>query len=150
MTDLHMLSDPVTDFWKCHKKGLKKVIISTCHTDTTHEVEYGVSHPLTPSSSPVTVLSHTVLYIFLDLVPISKRQKNTETKRQNYRKTKLPPLSRGPKGPPSPVHLYQICPRKYADGTPPQPPPPPPRGYIDSYNSLWKIKSIKFGHIKHF
>ena len=36
---------------------------STCHTDTTHVVEYGVSHPLTPSSSPVTtVLYCTVLY----------------------------------------------------------------------------------------
>ena len=34
---------------------------STCHTDTTHGVEYGVSHPLTPSS-PGTVLYCTVLY----------------------------------------------------------------------------------------
>ena len=27
MTDLHILSDPVTDFWKCPKKmGFKKII----------------------------------------------------------------------------------------------------------------------------
>ena len=31
-------------------------------TLTPHRVEYGVSHPLTPSSSPVTVLYCTVLY----------------------------------------------------------------------------------------
>ena len=24
MTDLHILSDPVKDFWKCPKKGFKK------------------------------------------------------------------------------------------------------------------------------
>ena len=27
MTDLHILSDPVTDFWKCPKKGLKKLFV---------------------------------------------------------------------------------------------------------------------------
>ena len=27
MTDLHILSDPVTDFWKCPKKGFKKIIV---------------------------------------------------------------------------------------------------------------------------
>ena len=26
MMDLHILSDPVTDFWKCPKKGLKKLV----------------------------------------------------------------------------------------------------------------------------
>ena len=25
MTDLHILSDPVKDFWKCPKKGVKKL-----------------------------------------------------------------------------------------------------------------------------
>ena len=27
MTDLHILSDPVNDFWKCPKKGFKKNIV---------------------------------------------------------------------------------------------------------------------------
>ena len=26
MTDLHILLDPVKDFWKCPKKGFKKII----------------------------------------------------------------------------------------------------------------------------
>ena len=78
MTNLHILSDPVTDFWKCPKKGFKKVIFGVLFnkmlvphsatrlaapvTLTPHRVEYGVCHLLTPSSSPVTVLYCTVLY----------------------------------------------------------------------------------------
>ena len=27
MTDLHILLDPVKDFWKCPKKGFKKYIV---------------------------------------------------------------------------------------------------------------------------
>ena len=27
ITDLHILSDPVTDFWKCPKKGFKKIFV---------------------------------------------------------------------------------------------------------------------------
>ena len=28
MTDLHILSDPVTDFWKCPKKGFKNYLLA--------------------------------------------------------------------------------------------------------------------------
>ena len=107
MTDLHILSDPVSNFWKCPKKGFLKSDFqhfleqnvsstfchqtsSTCHTDTTHGVEYGVSHPLTPSSSPVTALYCTVPYCIVLYCTIlyrnTKRQKKTEI--QKYRKTK--------------------------------------------------------------
>ena len=81
MTNLHKLSDPVTDFWKCPIKGfsksdfwhfLNKMLVPHSATRlaapvtlTPHIVEYGVIHPLTTSSSPVTVLYSvycTVLY----------------------------------------------------------------------------------------
>ena len=90
--DLHTLLDPVSGFWKCPKKGFEKVIFgifleqnvsstfchqtsSTYHTDTTHGVDYGVSHPLTPSSSPVTVLYCTVPYCKYRKTKIQKDKK---------------------------------------------------------------------------
>ena len=33
MTDLHILSDPVTYFWKCPKKGLKKIFVGIFLSD---------------------------------------------------------------------------------------------------------------------
>ena len=97
----------INDFWHFLEQNASSILChwtsSTCHTGTTHKVEYGVSYPLTPSSSPVTVLYYTepyctilyhtvpyctVLYIFLDSVPISKIQKYKKTKRQKDKKTK--------------------------------------------------------------
>ena len=68
MTNLHILLDPVTDVWKCPKRGFKRLVphsatrLAAPVTLTPHRVEYGVTHPLTPSSSHVTVLYCTVLY----------------------------------------------------------------------------------------
>ena len=33
MMDLHILSDPVTDFWKCPKKWLKKIFVGIFLSD---------------------------------------------------------------------------------------------------------------------
>ena len=33
MMDLHILSDPVADFWKCPKKGFKKLFIGIFLSD---------------------------------------------------------------------------------------------------------------------
>ena len=81
MTNLHILSDPVTDFWKCPKMGFKKIIygiflnkmlvphsatrLAAPVTLTPHRVEYGVIHLQIPSSSPVTVLYCNVLYCII-------------------------------------------------------------------------------------
>ena len=74
---MHICSDPVTDFWKCPKKGFKKsnclcflnkmlvphsaTRLAAPVTLTPHRVEYGMRHHLTPSPSPITVLYCTVL-----------------------------------------------------------------------------------------
>ena len=78
MTNLHILSDPVTDFRKCPKKRLFKsdfwhflnnmlvphsaTRLAAPDTLTPHRVEYGVIRLQTPFSSSVTVLYCTVLY----------------------------------------------------------------------------------------
>ena len=76
MTDLHICSDPVSDFWKCPKKVFFKVIVgvflkqnvsstfchqtsSTCHTDTTQS---GIWSEPPPDTIPLSVLYCTVLY----------------------------------------------------------------------------------------
>ena len=33
MTDLHILLDPVTDFWKCPKKGFKQIFVGIFLSD---------------------------------------------------------------------------------------------------------------------
>ena len=81
MTNLHILLDPVTYFWKCPKKALKNMIfwcflnkmlvphsatrLAAPVTLTHYIVEYGVIHPMTPSSSPVTELYCNVLYYII-------------------------------------------------------------------------------------
>ena len=122
--DLHILLDPVTDFWKCPKKGffksdfwrfLNKMLVSHSATRlaapvtlTPHGVEYGVSHPLTPSSSPVTVLYCIYFWIWslFQKDKNTKRQKDKKAERQNdkkgkkTKKTKITPtMAGGLKGP---------------------------------------------------
>ena len=77
MTNLHILSDPVTGFWKCPKRGLKKVNLqnffkqnvsstfchqtsSTCHIDTTQSGIW--SDPPPGHHPPLLLLYCTVLY----------------------------------------------------------------------------------------
>ena len=40
MTNLHILSNPVSDFWKCPKKGFKKIIV--LHFFTTFFYMFGL------------------------------------------------------------------------------------------------------------
>ena len=87
----------------CHQTS------STCHTDTTHGVEYGVSHPLTPSSSPVTVLYctvlyHTVLYctVLYHTVLYCTVQKDKKDKNTEIQKDKITPTQQGAQRAPKP------------------------------------------------
>ena len=78
----HILSDLISGFGKEFFKSdfwhfLNKMLVPHSATRlaapvtlTPHRVEYGVIHPLTPSSSPVTVLYCTVLYCTILYCPV--------------------------------------------------------------------------------
>ena len=89
--NLHILSDPVTYFWKCPKKGflksdfwhfLNKMLVPHSATRlaapvtlTPHRVEYGVIHPLTPSSWYCTVLYCNLLYYIVLYCTVFRAQR---------------------------------------------------------------------------
>ena len=76
MTDLHILSDPVSDFWKCPKRGLKNYLLAFCYHifDTfgligsvkTFSKVLGVSMNIAPYMA-------YILYIYIFFYPLYKK-----------------------------------------------------------------------------